>query len=49
MAYFVLSRSAEEFLNTFLSPDLDDLRGGPSHGYNTSCLKKSNQSEQKVL
>ena len=25
--------------NKCLSPDPDHLRGGPSHGYNTSCVK----------
>ena len=43
MAYFVLSRNGEESFNTFLSPnpnpDPDHLRGGPSRGYNTFCLK----------
>ena len=34
--------NGEESLNKFLSPDPDPdhLRGGPSHGYNTSCLKR---------
>ena len=37
--------------NNFLSPDPvrdpDHPRGGPSNGpYNTSCVKKSSQSEQ---
>ena len=46
MTYFVLS--GEEFLNRFLSSDPvhDRLRDGPSHGYNTPCLKISSQSEQ---
>ena len=43
MAYFVLSRNGERSLNKFLSPvldpDPDHLRGGPSHGHNTSCVK----------
>ena len=44
----VLSRTGEESFNKFLSPDLDTnpdhLRGGPSHGDNTSSLKKSSDS-----
>ena len=43
MAYFVLSPNGEESLNNFLSTDPDDLRGGPSHGYNTSCETQSRQ------
>ena len=39
MTYFVLSRNGEKSLNKFLSPDPDYLRG-PSHGCNTSCVKK---------
>ena len=41
--YFVSSPNGEESLNKFMSPDpdsdLDHLGGGPSHGYNTSCVK----------
>ena len=42
MAYCVLSRNAEECFNYFLSPDPDPahIRGGLSHGYNTSCVTK---------
>ena len=38
----VLSPNGEESLelNKLLSPDPDHLRGGPSHGHNTSCVKK---------
>ena len=47
MAYFVISRNGEESFDAFSSPDpdpvLDFLRGGPSHGYNTFCVKKSSQ------
>ena len=48
MAYFVLSRNGGESFNKLLSldPDTDHLRGGSSHGDNTSCVKKSTQSEQ---
>ena len=45
MEYFGLSPYGEESLNEFLSPDpdpdTDHLRGGPSHGCNTSCVKQS--------
>ena len=49
MAYFVLSPNGEESIkNKFSSPDPDPdpdhLRGGPSDGYTTSCVKKSSQS-----
>ena len=44
MAYFVVSRNAEEAFNQFLSPD--HLRGGPAHKDNTSCVKTSSQSER---
>ena len=51
MAYFVISLDGEESLNKLLSsdqdPDPDHLRGGASNGYNTFCVKKSSQSEQK--
>ena len=46
MAYFdgIFCPIVEESLNKFLSPDPDPnpdhLSGGPSHGYNTSCVKK---------
>ena len=47
MEYFVLSRHGKESLSTFLSPDLDPdpdhLRGGPTHGENISCIKKSDR------
>ena len=50
MAYFDLFPNGEESLSKFLSPDLDpdadDLRGGPSHMYITSCVKKSSQLKQ---
>ena len=50
MAYLVLSPNGEESFNKFLSPDpapdQDHVRRGPSHGYNTSCVQKSSQSEQ---
>ena len=51
MACFVLSLNVEESLNNlqFLSPAPDDLRGGPSHGYNTSSVIKSIISEQYCL
>ena len=53
MAYFLLPPNGEESFNTFLcpdpDPDPDHLRGGPSHGYNTSCVKKSSQSERQFL
>ena len=49
MAYFVQSRNDEASLNKFSSkdsgPDPDNLRGGPSHWYDTSRVKKSSQSE----
>ena len=42
IAYFILSRIGEESLKKSLSPvpdlDPDDVRGGPSHGYNKSCV-----------
>ena len=45
-----LSPNGEKSLNIFSSPDPDrdpdDLRGGPSHGYNTSWVTKSSKSEQ---
>ena len=43
MAYLVLSPDGEDSLNNLLSPypDPDHLRGGPSHGYNTSCVTKT--------
>ena len=44
MAYSVVSPNGEESLNKFLSPDPDHIRGGPSHGDDTSCIKKSSQS-----
>ena len=37
MGYFVPCPNGEVSFNKFLSPDPDHLRGGPSHGYNTSC------------
>ena len=44
MAFVLLSPTGEESLNNFLSPDqdldADHLRGGPSHGHNTSCVNK---------
>ena len=50
MAYFDGIFSGEEFLNKLLNPDADPdpdhLRGGQSHSYNTSCVKKSSQSKQ---
>ena len=46
MAYFVPSRNGEESFNQSLSPDPDHPRGGPNHGHNTSCVKKSSQSVQ---
>ena len=50
MSYFVVSPNGEKFLNKLLSPDPDwdpdHLRGGRSHGYNTSCVKESSKSEQ---
>ena len=56
MAYFdgtFCPRYGEESLNKFSSPDPgpdpDHPRGGPSHGYNTSCVKTSSQSEQHLL
>ena len=43
MACVVLSRNCEESFSTFSSPDsdpdLDRLRGGPSHGHITYCVK----------
>ena len=39
MAYFVISPNGEESLNKWLSPHPDHLRGGPSHGKYTSCVK----------
>ena len=43
MAYSVLSRKCEESFNKLLGTDADPdpahLGGGPSHGYNTSCVK----------
>ena len=43
VAYFDVSRNRDESFNKFLSPDPDPnpdhLRGGPSHGDNTSCVK----------
>ena len=41
MAYFVQPPNSEESFNKFLSPDPDHPKGGPSHGYNTSCVKKT--------
>ena len=51
MAYFILSPDGEESLNIFLSPDPDPdrLRGGPSHGHNTSCVNKSSQLDRSFL
>ena len=50
MAYFLLPPNGEESFNTFLCPDSDPdshhLKGGPSHGYNTSCVKQPSQSER---
>ena len=46
MAYYVLSRNGEESFDIFLSPDPDDLTGGPSRRDNTSCVNKSSQLEQ---
>ena len=50
MSYLVLYPDGEESFNKFLSPDpepdLENLRGGPSRAYITSCVKKSSQSEQ---
>ena len=51
LAYFGLSPDGEESLNKLLIPDVDrgggdpdpdHLRGGPSHAYNTSCVKDPN-------
>ena len=50
VAYVVLSRNGEDSFNKLLSPypepGPDILRGGPNHGYSTSCEKKIDQSEQ---
>ena len=48
MAYFMLSHNGEESLNNLLNPDPDHLRG-PSHGGNTSCVKKSVELEAIVF
>ena len=41
MSYLVVYCNGEESFNIFLrtDPDPDHLRGGPSHGYNVSCVK----------
>ena len=50
MAYFVLFPNGEESLNKLFEarsgPDLDHITGGPNHVHITSCVKKTNQSEQ---
>ena len=46
---FCLSPNGEESLSPDPDPDLDRLRGGPGHGLNTSCVKKSSQSEQYLF
>ena len=45
---FAIKAYGEESLNKLsgTDPDPDYLSRGPSHGYNTSCEKKSIQSEQ---
>ena len=40
MSYLVQSHNGEGLFNKFLSPDLDHLRGGSSHGFIPSCVKK---------
>ena len=42
MVYSVLPRNGEESVIELLSSDPDSLRGGPSHGYTTSCVVKNN-------
>ena len=49
MAYFVIHPNGEESLGTFLSPDPSHLGGVPIHGYNTSGVKKSSQTEKYFL
>ena len=48
---FFQSPNGDESLNKFLSlnPRPDHRRGGPTHGDNTSCVKKSSQSASKYL
>ena len=43
-AYFVVSPNGEESLNIFLCQN-SGLSGGPSHMYNTSCVKEASQSK----
>ena len=49
MTYFVISPKGDESLNSLLRPDPGDIRGGPSHGYNASCGKKSNSTRVIVF